>query len=42
MIAKHLTNIDLLLINFNLLSVLLYYAYHQVSDFEIYTAITTI
>ena len=45
MIAKHLTldiYTDLLSINFNLLSVLLHYAYHQISDFEIYTAITTI
>ena len=33
--------IDLLLINFNLLSVLLHYAYQQISDSEIYTAITT-
>ena len=31
----------MLSINFNLLSVLLHYAYHQISDFEIYTAITT-
>ena len=34
--------IDLLSINFNLLSVLLRYAYHQISDFETCTAITTI
>ena len=44
MIAKHLTYvyIDLLSINFNLLSELLHYAYHQISNFEIYTAIATI
>ena len=34
--------IDLLSINFNLLSVLQHYAYHQISDFEIYTSLTTI
>ena len=34
--------IDLLSINFNLLSVLLHYAYYQISDSEIYTALTTI
>ena len=34
--------IDLLSINFNLLSVLWYYAYHQISNFEIFTALTTI
>ena len=34
--------IDLLSINFNLLFVLLHCAYHQISDFEIYTALTTI
>ena len=32
---------DLLLINFNLLSLLLPCGYHQISDFEIYTALTT-
>ena len=35
-------HIDLLSINFNLLSVLQYYAYHQINDFEIYTSLTTI
>ena len=34
--------IDLLSINFNLLSVLWYYAYHRISNFEIFTALTTI
>ena len=34
--------IDLLWINFNLMSVLLCYVYHQISDSEIYTALTTI
>ena len=34
--------IDLLLINFNLLSVLHHYAYHQISDFEIYNSLATI
>ena len=34
--------IDLLSINFNLLSVLWYYAYHQISNFEIFTALTTV
>ena len=34
--------IDLMSINFNLLSVLQHYAYHQISDFEIYTSLTTI
>ena len=33
--------IDLLSINFNLLSVHLHCAYHQVSDYEIYTSLTT-
>ena len=33
--------IDLLWINFNLLSVLKRYAYHQISEFEIYTSLTT-
>ena len=46
MITKHLTYvdiyIDLLSINFNLLSILLHYAYHQISDFETYTVIVTI
>ena len=38
MTAKHLTQtIGLLSINFNLLSILQHYAYHQISDFEIYT-----
>ena len=32
--------IDLLSINFNLMSVLLYCAHHQISDYEIYTALT--
>ena len=34
--------IDLLSINFNLLSVLYHYAYHQIRDFEINTSLTTI
>ena len=34
--------IDLLSINFNLPSVLQDYAHHQISDFEIYTSLTTI
>ena len=34
--------IDLLSINFNLLSLLQHYAYHQISDFEIYTSLTII
>ena len=34
--------IDLLSINFNLLSVLQHYAYHQISDFETYTSLATI
>ena len=34
--------IDLLSINFNLLFALLHYAYRQISDYEIYTALTTI
>ena len=34
--------IQLLSINFNLLSVLQHYAYHQISDFEINTSLTTI
>ena len=34
--------IDLPSINFNLLSVLSHYAYHQISDFEIHTSPTTI
>ena len=34
--------IDLLSINFNLLSVLYHYAYHQISDFDIYIALTAI
>ena len=34
--------IDLVSINFNFLSVLLHYVYHQISDFEIYTALATI
>ena len=34
--------IDLLSINFNLLSVLQHYAYYQISDFEIYAPVTTI
>ena len=34
-------HIYLLLVNFNLLLVLLHYAYHQISDSEIYIAITT-
>ena len=33
--------IDLLSINFNLLSALKRYAYHQISEFEIYTSLTT-
>ena len=33
---------DLLSINFNLLSVLWYYAYHQICNFEMYTSLTTI
>ena len=32
--------IDLLSISFNLLSILSYCAYHQISDFEIYTSLT--
>ena len=32
---------DLLPININLLSVLLHCAYHQISDYEIYAALTT-
>ena len=35
-------HIDSLLINFNLLSVLQHYVYHQISDFEIYASLTTI
>ena len=31
--------IELLSINFNFLSVLLHYVYHQISDSEIYTAL---
>ena len=34
--------IDLLSINFNLLSLLLHCAYHQISDYETYTALTAI
>ena len=34
--------IGLLSINFTLLSVLYHYAYHQISDFEINTSLTTI
>ena len=46
MIVKHLVYtfiyIDLLSINFNLLAILQDYTYHQISDFEIYTSLTTI
>ena len=35
-------DIDLLSINFNLMSVIQLYAYHQISDFEIHTSLTTI
>ena len=35
-------HIDSVLINFNLLSVLQHYVYHQISDFEIYASLTTI
>ena len=46
MITKHLTYVeiysDLLSINFNLLSIILHYVYHQISDFETYTVIATI
>ena len=45
MIVNHIlkceTHFDLVLINFNLVSILLHYAYHQISDYEIYTALTT-
>ena len=34
--------IKMLSINFILQSVLYHYAYHQISDFEIYTALATI
>ena len=34
--------IDFLSINFNLLSIRQHYAYHQISDFEIYTSLATI
>ena len=34
--------VDLLPINLNLLSVLQHYAYHQISDFEIYAPLTII
>ena len=35
-------SIDLLSINFNLRSVLSHYAYHQINEFDIYIALTTI
>ena len=38
----HYSYIDLLSINFNLLFVLSHCAYHQISDYEIYAALTTI
>ena len=40
--SKTLIYIDWLSINLNLLHVHLHYAYHQISDYEIYTALTTI
>ena len=36
------SHIDLLSINFNLMSVLQHYAYHQINDFEIYSSLATI
>ena len=33
--------IDLLSINFNLLSVLWHHAYHQIGEFDIYNTLTT-